>query len=166
MGNRSLRKCQMPASLVAYSSFYTQVIRFLAPLFWRDGKGNSKGRCVLFLFSPPPSEARGSPCRTGRLLAAFIGAAPTTASPYPTADLLRASSPAWAYGGRLLHLDMSSRTQPVVLFPKLLLQAGRTSLREPYYLYALNSRGLYQSRLAMHFPTPSAMSKLENTDAT
>lgn len=104
-----------------------------------------------------------------KLLAANIGAAPTTTADHPSvsdADLLRASSPARAFGGSLLRLDSLSSTRPLILFPKLLLQAGRTSLREPYYLYALNSRGLYQSRLAMHFPTPSAMSKLENIDAT
>lgn len=168
MGNRSLRKCQMPASLVAYSSFYTHVIRFLAPLLWRDGKGNSKGRCVLFFFLLPLRRPEALHIEQ-KLLAAKYGAAPTTTANHPSvsdADLLRASSPARAFGGSLFRLDSLSSTRPLILFPKLLLQAGRTSLREPYYLYALNSRGLYQSRLAMHFPTPSAMSKLENIDAT
>lgn len=89
MGNRSLRKCQMPASLVAYSSFYTHVIRFRAPLLWRDGKGNSKGRCVLFFLSFPCGSPRLSLSNKNcspPILALLPPPAPTT-SPCPIADL-------------------------------------------------------------------------------
>lgn len=106
MGNRSLRKCQMPASLVLLHASH----QFACSPSWRGGKDNSKGRYPLLPPSPGPST---SPRRLvaaqpveQKLLAFNIGTG-STATYYhpprvPSLTLLRALSLARLYGGRLV----------------------------------------------------------------